>query len=137
MRYLFPAGILLALVVTGVVPSTASAYTEWPAISTKVTTLATDEELPLKCDLESHVGNIRFLAQVHDFRKFMRFMVDLGQYLGETTNAGPNYILRVHFADQVIGITLAELSAFRFLKKPGHAADPKLLYDFFSRFESR
>jgi len=137
MRYLFPTGILLAFVLAVVAPSTASAYSEWPAISTKVTTLAMDEELPLRCDLESHVGNIHFLAPVHDFRKFMRFMVELGQYLGETTNAGPSYILRVHFADQVGSITLAELNAFRFLKKPGQAADPKMLYDFFSRFESR
>jgi hypothetical protein len=136
MRYLFPAGILLALVL-GVAPSAASAYSEWPAISTKVTTLATDEELPLRCDLESHVGNIHFLAQVQDFRKFMRFMVELGEYLGETTNAGPSYILRVHFADQVASITLADLNRFRFLKKPAQAADPKLLYDFFSRFEAR
>lgn len=63
--------------------------------------------------------------------------VELGQYLGETTNAGPSYIFRVHFADQVSGITLVELNRFRSLKKPGQAADPKLLYDFFSRFESR
>ncbi len=137
MKHLFPAGILLALVLAVVTPSTASAYSEWPAISTKVTALATDKELFIRCDLESHVGNIHFRDQYYDFRKFMRFMVDLGLYLDETTNAGPNYILRVHFADQVRTISVSELREFQCLKQPARAADSKMMYDFFSRFEER
>lgn len=137
MRYLFPAGILLALVMAVEAPSTASAYSEWPAISIKVTMLAADKELPLVCDLESNVGNIYFRAQPADFRKFMRFMVELGHYLDETTNAGPNYILRVHFADQVRRISLSELKQFQSPNIPARAADPKMLYDFLSRFEAR
>lgn len=137
MRHLLPAGILLAFVLAVTVPSTASAYSEWPSISTKVTALATDKELPLKCDLESHVGNIYFRSQVGDFRKFMRFMVELGHYLNETTNAGPTYILRVHFADRVRSISVAELCLFQFASRSARSADPKLLYDFLSRFEAR
>jgi len=137
MRSLFPVGILLAIVLAVEAPSTASAYSEWPAISAKVTALATDKELPLRCDLESHVGNIYFRTQVGDFYKFMRFMVELGHYLDETTNAGPNYLLRVHFADRVRSISLSELNHLPFRNKPARAADPKLLYDFFSRFETR
>ncbi len=137
MRCLFPAAILLAVVLAVEVPSTASAYSEWPAISAKVTALATDKELPLRCNLESHVGNIYFRTQVTDFRKFMRFMVELGHYLDETTNAGPNYLLCVHFADRVRSISVSELKQFQVRTKPAQAADLKLLYEFFSRFDSR
>ena len=137
MRYFLPVGILLMLALTVVAPSTAFAYSEWAAISTKVTALATDKELPIRCDLESHVGNIHFRTQVGDFRKFMRFMVELGHYLDETTNAGPNYILLVHFADRVRGISVSDLKRFQFRNKPARAEDPKLLYDFLSRFEAR
>ena len=137
MRHLLPAGIVLALVLAVVVPSTAPAYSEWPAISTKVTALATDKELFIRCDLESHVGNIYFRTQACDFRKFMRFMVELGHYLNETTNAGPNYILRVHFVDQVRDISVSELIRFELRTKPARAADPMLLYVFFSRFVAR
>jgi hypothetical protein len=137
MRYLISACVLLALVLPVVAPSTASAYSEWPAISTRVTALATDKELPVKCILESNIGDIYFLNHHCDFRTFMRFMVELGHYLAETTNAGPNYMLRVHFADQVGSITVLELTQFELVNKPARATDPKLLYDFFSRFEER
>jgi hypothetical protein len=137
MRYLFPAGILLALVLAINAPSTASAYSEWLAISTKVTALATDKELPLRCDLQSGVGNIYFRGNTCDFRKLMRFMVELGHFLDETTNAGPNYLLRVHFADRVRSISVSELKRLQFGNKTSRAEDPMLLYDFFSRFETR
>jgi len=136
MRYLFPAGILLALVLAVVVPSTVSAHSEWPSISTKMTALATDKKLPLQCDLESHVGNIYFRIQACDFHEFMRFMVELGYYLNETTNAGPNYLLRVHFADRVRNISVSELNRFELRNKASRAADLTLLCDFFSRFEA-
>ncbi|HWS16189.1 MAG TPA: hypothetical protein VN450_08385 [Candidatus Methylomirabilis sp.] len=138
MRHLIPAGILLALVLAvAASPSTATAYSEWPAISTKVTALSTDKGLDLQCDLESHVGNIYFRTPTCDFRKFMRFMVELGHYLNETTNAGPSYILRVHFVDQGRDISISELIRFELRTKPARAADPMLLYEFFSRFEVR
>ena len=137
MGYLFPAGILLALALAVVAPSTASGYSEWPAISTKVTALATGKELPIRCVMESHVGNIYFRTQACDFRKFMRFMVELANYLDEKTNAGPNYLLRVHFADRVRSISVSDLKQFQLRNKTAQAPDPKLLYDFFSRFESR
>jgi len=137
MKNLFPAGILLALFLAAVAPSTASAYSEWSAISTKVTALATEKELPLRCDLQSNVGNIYFRGNTCDFRKFMRFMVELGHYLDETTNAGPNYLLLVHFADRVRSISVSELKKFRFVSKTSQTADAKQLYDFLSRFETR
>jgi len=137
MGYLFPAGILLALALAVVAPSTTSGYSEWPAISTKVTALATGKELPIRCVMESHVGNIYFRTQACDFRKFMRFMVELANYLDEKTNAGPNYLLRVHFADRVRSISVSDLKQFQLRNKTAQAPDPKLLCDFFSRFEAR
>ena len=136
MRYLLPAGILLLLVLAVNAPSTASAYSEWSAISTKVTALATEKELPLRCDLQSNVGNIYFRGNTCDFRKFMRFMVELGHFLDETTNAGPNYLLLVHFADRVRSISVSELKKFQFGSKTTQTADAKQLYDFLSRFET-
>jgi hypothetical protein len=136
MRSLSLAGFLLVAVFAAIVPSAASAYSEWPAISTKVTTLAQETKLPLTCDLESHVGNIYFQPQeACDFRKFMRFMVELGHYLEETTNAGPSYLVRVHFADRVRSISVSQL--IQFSNKPARASDLVLLCDFFSRFEER
>jgi len=67
----------------------------------------------------------------------MRFMVELGVYLDETTNAGPNYILRVHFADRVRIISVSELKEFQTLKQPARAADSKQLHEFLSRFDTR
>jgi hypothetical protein len=137
VRHLISAGILLLLVLAVSAPSTASAYSEWAAISTKVTALATDKELPLRCDLQSSVGNIYFRGGNCDFLKLMRFMIELGYFLDETTNAGPNYLLRVHFADRIRSISVSDLKKLQFGNKTARAEDPRLLYDFFSRFEAR
>lgn len=136
MRWLRLGSAVLLASLALLLPLPSGAYSEWPAISTRATQLSQEEEIPLRCCLESHVGNIYFKGNLAEYGLFIRFMLELGHYLSEHTNAGPTYLIHVHFPDHVRVISLHDLETFHHKVKTGFN-DPKLLYEFFSRFQSR
>ena len=127
-------GLLTVLLL--LVPLTARAYSEWPAISSRAMRITLETDLPLNCCLESHVGNIYLKGPIRDFGKFIGFLLDLGLYLREHTNAGSYYLIRVHFEDHVRSISVQELMRFRNKVKTGYN-DPIVIYEFFRRFRDQ
>lgn len=132
--------ILVSLATASVLllPSVSAAYSEWPAISSRATQLSREENIPLKCYLESHAGNIYFRGRLIEYGKFIRFMQELGHHLSVHTNAGPTYLLHVHFPDRVRFISLEDLESFHHNDKgKADLNDPNVVYEFLSRFLNR
>jgi hypothetical protein len=130
-RFLISLSTALALLF----PYTSLAYSEWPAISSRAMQLSLATKLPLKCCLESHAGDIYLQEPIRDYGKFVGFLLELGDYLLQHTNAGSYYMVRVHFADHVRSISVQELVRFRNKVKSDYN-DPKVLYEFFSQFRN-
>lgn len=134
MRWLSPAGIGLLSVFVLPVPFTSHAYSEWPAISLKMSTITEQRGCRLDCDLKSMKGDIRFrqnaFGSMESLCKFMNAMMALGNYLHENTNAGKTYTIFVHFDDRVRSITVSDLLALS-RKYPG-AIDVNGLWEFFA-----
>jgi hypothetical protein len=128
-----PTGLLAILLLF--VPFTSQAYSEWPAFSSHATQLSLERKLPLKCCLESHVGNIYLQEPIRDFGIFAEFMMELGHYLRQHTSAGSYYLIRVHFEDHVRSISVRDLERFHHKVHWG-LNDPRVIYEFISLFQN-
>lgn len=127
------AGLLTFLLL--LVPFTSQAYSEWPAFSSHATLLSLERKLPLKCCLESHVGNIYLQGPILDYGKFAEFLLELGHYLRQYTNAGSYYLIRVHFEDHIRSVSVRDLERFHHTVRH-NLNDPRVIYEFHRLFQS-
>ena len=135
MRWLSRAGICLLSILALPVPFTSHAYSEWPAISLKMSRFSEQSGCRLDCDLQSMKGDIRFrqnaFGSMESLCKFMNAMMALGNYLNENTNAGQTYMIFVHFDDRVRSISVSDLQALS--RKYRGAIDVDGLWEFFAK----